>query len=30
VRGVSAGSVGLEDSGVTFDELIKPADGELR
>jgi hypothetical protein len=28
---VSAGSVGLEGSGVTFDELIKPADdGELR
>jgi hypothetical protein len=24
------GSVGLEDSGVTFGELIKPADGELR
>jgi len=27
---ISAGSVGLEGSGVTFDELIKPADGELR
>jgi hypothetical protein len=27
---VSAGSVGLEGSGVTFDELIKSADGELR
>jgi hypothetical protein len=27
---ISAGSVELEGSGVTFDELIKPADGELR
>jgi hypothetical protein len=28
---ISAGSVGLEGSGVTFDELIKPTeDGELR
>jgi hypothetical protein len=28
---ISAGSVGLEGSGVTFDELITPADdGELR
>jgi hypothetical protein len=27
----SAGSIGLEGSGVTFDELIKPADDdELR
>jgi hypothetical protein len=28
---ISAGSVGLEGSGVTFDEFIKPTeDGELR
>jgi hypothetical protein len=26
---ISAGSVGLKGSGVTFNELIKPADGEL-
>jgi hypothetical protein len=27
---ISAGGVGLEGSRVTFDELIKPVDGELR
>jgi hypothetical protein len=27
---ISAGGVGLEGSSVTFDELIKSADGELR
>jgi hypothetical protein len=26
---IVAGGVGLEGSRVTFDELIKPADGEL-
>jgi hypothetical protein len=27
---ISAGGVGLEGGRVTFDELIEPADGELR